>query len=280
MHLEFKKKFVLSLISIVLLPIIQVFALTLPEKPSGYVNDYANILSPSTKTELESTLRGFEKETSNQVVVVTFESLKGESLEDFSVRLATKWEIGTKKKDNGILLLIFKKEHEIRIEAGYGLEGALPDAICSLIIRNEIVPAFKQGNFDQGVIKGINAIIKATKGEYKNDSSQADQLDGNKTLIAIALFLYFVFPILAFLIIILVCTQFMGFPFGLIVGIGIIIILAIIRKIFFPSFFGQTFYGSGRRYNNDFFGGGFSGGFGGFSGGGGSFGGGGASGRW
>ena len=260
-------------------------ALSIPERPTSYVNDYANLLSPEAKKEIENTLSVFEKQTSNQITVAIFESLEDESLEDFSIRLASKWKIGTKEKDNGVILLIFKKEHEVRIEVGYGLEGVLPDAICDQIIRHEVVPSFKKGDFDTGVSNAISAIISTTKGEYTLTNSNAIQgniADGSKHLLLIALFLYIVFPILAFLIIVFLCTQFLGFPLGLILGIVLVVLLGLIRKIFFSSICGQTL-GSSNRIgfgNSGFVGGGFGGDFGGFIGGGGSFGGGGASGRW
>ena len=259
------------------------FALSIPDKPSGHVNDYGNLLSQSTKENLEKTLLNFEKETSNQIVIAIFNSLEGESLEDFSIRLADKWKIGTKEKNNGVILLIFKNDKQMRIETGYGLEGALPDAICSQIIRHEIVPSFKKGDFDQGILNGISAIINATKGEYKSTSLKGENFQTNEFILFLALMLYVVLPIFAYLILFLFCIQILGFPFGLIAGIGLVIILGIIRQIFFSSIFGQTLSGRGGYLNNNgFFGGGFSsGGFGGgFSGGGGSFGGGGASGGW
>ncbi|MFX8652960.1 TPM domain-containing protein, partial [Acinetobacter baumannii] len=92
----------------------------------------------------------FEQKTSNQVVVASFNHLQGDSLESFSVHLAQAWKIGSKQHDNGVLLLIIKDSHQIRIEVGYGLEGVLTDALSSVIIQNDIVPAFKQGHYDEG----------------------------------------------------------------------------------------------------------------------------------
>jgi uncharacterized protein len=126
-------------------------AFTVPEKPSGYVNDAAGLLSPGTESRLEAILRQFDETTSNQVVVATFPSLDGGSLEDLSIQIAEKWKAGTAKKDNGVLLLVFKEERAVRIEVGYGLEGALPDALCAQIIRNVIVPNFRAGDFDGGI---------------------------------------------------------------------------------------------------------------------------------
>ncbi len=259
----------------------EALSLSIPEKPSGYVNDYANLLSSPEKEKLKNILHDFEKETTNQIVIVTFNSLEGESLEDFSIHLAQKWKVGTKKNDNGIILLIFKKEHEVRIEVGYGLEGVLPDAKADQIIRHEIIPAFKEGDFDNGILNGVNAIIKTTKGEYSNTSSRESK-ENNYNMLPIIVFLYLIFPVLAFLFIIFLTVQLLGFPLGIIVGLVLIIILVLVRKFFFLSMFGQTLSSRRTGWFNDtgFLGGGFIGG-GSFSGGlGGGFGGGGASGRW
>src|SRR5262245_30582073 len=106
-------------------------ALEIP-KPTGYrVNDFASVLSADAKTRLESKLRQFEKETTTQIAVAIFPSLEDESLEDFSVRMAEAWKIGGKANSNGVLLVIFIKEHKARIEVGYGLEGVLTDALSS-----------------------------------------------------------------------------------------------------------------------------------------------------
>src|SRR3990167_213232 len=137
-------------------------ALEIPERPGSYVNDYASLLSPGVRQTLEARLEAFERETSNQLVVAVFQSLEGASLEDFSVRLAEKWKVGTKDRDNGVILLIFKEDRAVRIEVGYGLEGALPDAVAKLIIENEIVPRFRQGKFDEGIEGAIDAILSAT----------------------------------------------------------------------------------------------------------------------
>ncbi len=171
-HFSFLFVFLLSSLS---------FALEIPSTPTARVNDYAHLLDSSSHFELESKLKTFEEVTSTQLVVVTFPSLDGESLEDFSIRLAEKWKIGQKGKDNGAILLIFKNDHKLRIEVGYGLEGALPDATTKMIIENEIVPHFKNGDFKRGIFAGVDAMISATQGEYKaspqkNGQSWVDSL--------------------------------------------------------------------------------------------------------
>ena len=219
---------------------VSALALQLPEKPQHYVNDYTGLLSADSRERIENTLAEFEKTTSNQVVVAIFDSLEGGSLEDFSIHLAEKWKVGQKGRDNGIILLIFKSDRKVRIEVGYGLEGALPDVIANLIIQNEIVPNFRAGNYDAGVEKAVAAILQATRGEYKATAATTDARG------AVILFLIIIF-------VVLVATP---------------------RFLFVP---GVTYSSRGGFGGGGFSGGGFGGGF---SGGGGGFGGGGSSGGW
>lgn len=135
-----------------------VIALSFP-KPSGYVNDFANILSSETKKGLEDKLVNLEKESSIEIAVVTVSSLEGTTVEDYAVRLFEEWKIGKKGKDNGVLILVAPNEREIRIEVGYGLESILTDSRAGRIIRNIITPEFKKNNYDTGITKGVEAII-------------------------------------------------------------------------------------------------------------------------
>lgn len=147
------------------------FAFTVPDKPTGYVNDYANILSPNAKQSFEDELKNFTASTSNEIAVVTIPDLGGDTVERYASKLFERWKIGNAKNDNGILLLIARDDRKLRIEVGYGLEGALPDILAKDIIDNKITPAFKQGDYDNGVALGISAIEEATKGEYKASSN-------------------------------------------------------------------------------------------------------------
>jgi len=147
--------------------VVSLEALQIPKKPHSYITDHAGLLTQNTRTQLESALRQFEQKTSTQVVVATFPSLEGEALEDFSIRLAEAWNIGQKNKDNGVILLIFQKEQKIRLEVGYGLEGALTDAESGQIIQEAIAPFFKQNQFNQGIAAGVAGIIQAVEGEYQ-----------------------------------------------------------------------------------------------------------------
>ena len=260
-----------------------VFALQIPEKPQSYVNDYARLLSDNARDQIENTLADFEKATSNQVVVAIFPSLEGEALEDFSIRLAEKWKVGSKKYSNGIMLLIFKEDRKIRIEVGYGLEGSLPDMVASQIIRNEITPAFREGNFDKGVADAVQAIIAATRGEYKAGTQGADDpVQKYSGALFILLVFFMVLPLICYIAVFLFCLAVFGFPLGLFIGLTVAFVLFLLRA-FFTSLSGQTIRSSGTGFwGGGFGGGGFSGGgfSGGFSGGGGGFGGGGASGGW
>ncbi len=262
-------------------------ALNVPDKPQAYVNDYAGLLSGSARAQLEQTLAAFEKETSNQLVVAVFESLEGGSLEDFSIRLAEKWKIGTKEHSNGVILVIFKEDRKVRIEVGYGLEGALPDAVAALIIQEAIVPNFRAGDFDKGVIDAVGAIIRATKGEYKAARSGPPGADERVRtwgpFIFLGIFLYLVRPLVCYILLLLASLMIPGFPLGFLGGVLIALVLFAIQG-FLASPVGQTFssrsgfWGMGGGGFGGGGGGGFGGGFGG--GGGGGFGGGGASGGW
>jgi uncharacterized protein len=221
-----------------------------------YVTDRTGTLTSSQLKSLESKLAAFEKETSNQLVVWMEPSLDGNSVEDRSYELAEQNGIGQKGKNNGVLLYIAKDDRKLRIEVGYGLEGALTDALSSQIIRKEITPQFKKGNFFEGINAGVDAIIQATKGEYTADKDSDDEGSGAG-----------------------ICCV----PFPIIIFVFIfffVFVMPIISKIF-----GWNKGKSGR--NNWWFTGGggsgsgwSSGSGGGFSGGGGSFGGGGSSGSW
>jgi uncharacterized protein len=132
----------------------------------GRVNDYAKLLSPERAAlALEAQLEKFEQETGHQIAVLTIPSLEGDSLEDFSIRVAETWKIGKKGFDNGAILLVARDDRKLRIEVGYGLEGVLPDAIASRIIREVITPRFRSGDYTGGIEAGVDSILKVAKGE-------------------------------------------------------------------------------------------------------------------
>jgi len=134
---------------------------------TGQVMDLAHVLSESQTDQLTADLQAHETATGNQVVVLTLPSLEGEPLEPFVHRLATTWKLGQKGTDNGAVLLVALKERKIRIEVGYGLEGVLTDARSAQIIRNEIVPHFRAGDFQGGIVAGVAAILKTIEGTYQ-----------------------------------------------------------------------------------------------------------------
>jgi uncharacterized protein len=160
---------------------------------SGRVADTAGILSGTTIDDITRLLKEHEDSTSNQVAVLTIASLEGEAIEAFSIRVVESWKLGRKDRDNGVLLLVSRDDRKVRIEVGRGLEGALPDITCGSIIRREILPRFKSGDFDGGVLEGTRAILQAIAGEYVATESDAnDSVDPIALIVAGGLFLFVV----------------------------------------------------------------------------------------
>ncbi len=162
----------ITIITILLVILMQGFAQEIPDRPKKQrlVNDFANFLQPNERQQLESKLVQFARQTSTQIAIVTVSDLKGYDPADYAVRLAHKWGIGQKGKDNGLLILVKPKNPDSRgqvhIATGYGLEGAVPDALAKRIVENEIIPNFKQGQYYAGLNAATNTIMKLTKGEY------------------------------------------------------------------------------------------------------------------
>lgn len=142
---------------------------------SGRVNDHAGLLSAPAAQALEAKLKDFESRTGHQVAVLTLDSLEGEPLEDFSLKVARTWALGRKGKNDGVLFLISKTDRKLRIEVGHGLEGSLPDALAGRIIQNEVVPRFRAGDFEGGVAAGADAIVAAADGTYSPPARSAPQ---------------------------------------------------------------------------------------------------------
>jgi uncharacterized protein len=231
----------------------------LPAKPvpARLVVDYTNTLAPDQQAALESKLTTFDDSSSIQLSVVIIETTGDRDISDYAVALGRAWGIGNKEFNNGVLLLVAKNDRKIWIATGYGLEGALPDITTKNIIEDEITPNFKGNDFYRGLEEGTNAIIAATKGEYKAPENYSNRKKGKSK------------------------------GSGLIVTIILIIIYLILNNrrggggmynrsghrglgtpFFFPTGGGGSSFGGGES----------SGGFGGF--GGGSFGGGGSGGSW
>jgi uncharacterized protein len=131
---------------------------------SGRVVDEAGLLSPAVRDRVSAMSKEHEARTTNQVVVVTLPSLGGESIEDFATRAFETWKLGQAGKDNGVLVIVVPNDRRMRIEVGYGLEGTLPDAIAARIIREQMTPRFKAGDFDGGVLDGMRAIVARLEG--------------------------------------------------------------------------------------------------------------------
>ncbi|OQA48962.1 MAG: hypothetical protein BWY47_00836 [Bacteroidetes bacterium ADurb.Bin302] len=225
-----------------------------PMQPPRLVNDFASMFSVEQRAELEARLVEFSDSTSVQIAVVSVESLEGYEINEYSVALFDKWKIGSKGKDNGVLILLKPKTSdssgEVFISTGYGMEGIIPDAVAHQIVQKEMIPSFIEGDYYDGVNKAVSTIMSLSKGEFTADEyANSDELSWFDWVIFIAIF-------------------------------GGIILAVIFRKKgggnnktgsstgWFPV------GGSGGSFGR----GGFGGGFGGF--GGGSTGGGGAGGRW
>lgn len=135
---------------------------TFPQVPQR-VNDFANVLSPTTETALKKILKQLDMNTTIELIVVTVASLEGKSIEQYSIELGKRWRIGKKDKNNGIFFIVAPKERKVRLEVGYGLEHILTDAITKRILRESASPHFKIGDFDKGCISGVSAIINTIK---------------------------------------------------------------------------------------------------------------------
>lgn len=133
-------------------------------KPTGFVNDFANILTDAEEDVLKGITEELEGKTTAELSIVTLDTVKPLTIEEYSVRLFEKWGIGKKDKDNGVLVLVAVDDREIKIEVGYGLEGVLPDGLCGEIIRRSIIPAFKNGRYGSGIIAGVNEIAGVISG--------------------------------------------------------------------------------------------------------------------
>jgi len=234
-------------------------ALRIPPPPDRRVNDYAGVLSAADRDRLEQKLIAGEAGSRNQIVVAIFRSLQGESLEDYSIRLAQAWRIGQKGLDNGVIFLVFLDDRKTRIEVGYGLEGNLTDAISSSILRDVVAPRFREGRIADGIGAGLDAIERAIAGTYvrppaADRGKRAGEI-GARELLALAFVLFLIFAIVQ-------------------------------SRMQTNAVRRRGWTGSSRGWGGPFIGGGFGGGgfgggsSGGFSGGGGSFGGGGSSGSW
>ena len=232
----------------------------MPPAPAQFFNDYTGTVSATTAGTLNHQLEQYERDSSNQLLVAIYPKMETDSsVEDYTIRVAQSWKAGQKGKSNGAVLFVFKAEHQLYIQVGYGLEPTLTDATCHDIVENILKPRFREGNFDLGLSEAVSAMIAATKGEYTGTGRTHADSGSSSTTRTSPLSLLFI-PIVV-----------------------LIIIANAIRRMRNPS----IFMNPSRRSSSWWDGGGSSGGGswgggggGGFSGGGGSFGGGGAGGKW
>ncbi|MEO8054739.1 MAG: TPM domain-containing protein [Acidobacteriota bacterium] len=222
-----------------------------PPAPTRFVTDKAGVLSAGAAASLEQRLESFEKETSNQFLVYTERAVpEGTTLEEYTVACAQAWKAGQTQRKNGMILFVFPESRKVRLEVGYGLEGAMPDALSRRVLDEQVLPRFRTGDYEGGISAGVEGAIAATKGEYKGSGSTRGEQKRPKLPFPLILLLFFLF---------------------------FFVILPAMRG----GGRGKYWYMSGGGFGGGGFGGGFGGGGGGgFSGGGGSFGGGGASGSW
>ena len=243
-----------------------VFAQSFPEL-TGRVVDQADLLDPAQETELTARLEALETQSNRQLVVATVSSLEGYDIADYGYQLGRTWGIGQDgegetEKDNGIILLIAPNDRKVRIEVGYGLESIMTDALSSMIIQNDILPRFRDGDMAGGVIAGVDRISNQLVLPYEEAralAQQAGQKGSKSDRENIGLMIFWIF-VLIFFVIIPMFSNRGGKRYRH--GAGPVVI-----------------WGGGSGWGGaSSSGGGFGGG--GFSGGGGSFGGGGASGGW
>jgi uncharacterized protein len=270
-------------------------------KLQGRVTDLAGILTPDQIASLDAKLQEFEKTDSTQLAVLIIPSLEGDSLEDFSLRVAEAWKIGRKERDNGAILLVSMRDRSVRIEVGYGLESNLTDARTNQIIRNEFAPRFRQGDYYGGIDAAATAMIQSVRGLYQGNPNAETRSPRRSSGRLFNMLIVFLFPLLWILSAtgkwgggILGAGAGMLLPYTLI-GHSLILVLfggaiGTLLGVFLGalvraggsgrgpgSFGGPFFWGGGSGFGGSGGGGGFSGGF---SGGGGGFGGGGSSGNW
>jgi uncharacterized protein len=255
---------------------------------TGPVVDEAALLTSEQKKSITQKLEAFHATTDAQVVVAILESLQGYEISDFGYQLGRHWGIGSKDKNNGILLIVAPKEREVRIEVGYGLEGVMSDYAASKIIQSIIIPQFKSGDVPTGIAAGVDAIIKQIANP--NETPQAsNNLDTDSDVFSIFFWVAFgsiLLQIFGFKqkflrpVIPSAFTQIFVYAATSSV-IGAIVALVVSYPIFYWLMKDMSSGGGGNNINNSSGGFSSSGGFGGgFSGGGGSFGGGGSSGKW
>ncbi len=289
------KRFII-LLCLVVMPLTAT-ALDVPQL-TGRINDYARLLSPGATAMLEQKLAAFETDQSTQVVVLTVPSLQGDDIEQFAIRVADQWKIGQKGKDNGVILVLAQAERQVRIEVGMGLQGVLPDITAGRIIRDVMRPHLRSGDYDRGIDAGIEAVMAATKGEFKAAPNERKQRSNRGVASSFLTYLLFTGVAAAALgsvsrpmaglagavgLPLAAALTFPGLALTYLLILGAVGLAGGFLVGFLANLGGGSGHGGGGGYwgGGGFGGGGFSsGGGGGFSGGGGGFDGGGASDGW
>lgn len=233
--------------------------------PSGeWVTDRGDFLSDAEERALTQKLRQYEDSTSTQIVIVTLPSLEGNEPADYATALGREWQVGQEGQDNGVVILLSSEEREVFIATGYGLEGAIPDAIASRIVRNVMVPRFREGNYYAGLDAAVDHLVAAATGEFTAEQIRGPGREGEGAFDGASLF---VLLIIAFFVINAIRHSNRGGGDG-----G--------KRVRRSRGHGPLIIWGGGGWGGGSSGGFGGGGFGGFGGGGGSFGGGGAGGGW
>ncbi|MFQ5697888.1 MAG: TPM domain-containing protein [Myxococcota bacterium] len=220
-----------------------------PPPLTGRIVDLADVIRPATEASLTAKLASYERATGHQIVVLTTPSLGGLEIEEYAIRVAEAWRIGRKDLDDGAILVVAPRDHRVRIEVGYGLEGVIPDLTAHRILQDRVLPAFRSGDVEGGIVAGVEAIARAASGEVLAPPPRRGPSGRSGARRSSPLSLLW---------------------------LGLLFLLVGPRMLFFLPFLGGGLLRGGRGG----FGGGGGGFGGGFGGGGGGFGGGGASGSW
>lgn len=229
----------------------------IPPAPPRHFNDFAGVVSKPVQQKLDQALGDLEKTDSTQILVAIYPKMQSDSdIADYTVRVAQKWGVGTKEKDNGAVLFVFVQDRKMYLQVGYGLEGAIPDITAKDITENRIKPYFRNGDYSGGMTAGVNAMIQAVRGEYRGTGRTAGGQRRRNPGFLVPIFVLIMFAIIGS------TRRRRGYAYG---RYG--------RRGWGPIIWTGGGGGWGR-------GGGGGGWGGGFSGGGGSFGGGGAGSSW
>jgi uncharacterized protein len=212
-----------SLVAWIFLAALQAPVLAAPLKPQGYVSDFANLLTPAARTELQDLLRETEQQTSAEIALVTVPSLDGETVEQYANRLFKEWGIGKKGIDNGVLVLVAPAERKVRIEVGYGLEPVLPDGLAGEIIRTDVLPQFRSGDYPRGILDGVRHVSDVVRSHHVLTAEERRRLEPAQDKPPMLLMVPF---------------------FGLFIGLGAFAVgLGLRTRTFFPLLWGGMFGG-------------------------------------